>query len=329
MIKADVLFGLVYGDCGKGCITNELIKSNNYTHCLRSSGGANAGHTIYIGDDKVVTHAIPSGALHGVRSIIGPGCVINEKMFFEELESLEKSVPGIASWVKIAYNTHVTTEEHLAEEIGESKIGTTKKGIGPAYRDKYGRTGIRAESVPAFKDYVVDIYEEFHSGKNVEIMCEGAQAIGLDIDWGNYPYVTSSHCGVGSVLNNGIPHNALRNVIGVAKCYDTYVGSSAFQDPNDPILKKLGDAGHEYGATTGRRRQINYLNLDMIIRHVNMMGPNKVYFNKLDILAEVGAWKLIYSGKLLVFEDEKSFTTFVEMQLPGIDVIFSSSPYGI
>ena len=328
-MRADIVFGLENSDEGKGKVTNELIKSGSYTHCLRYAGGANAGHTIYLNGEKVVTHSVPSGALHKVRSIIGPGCVLNERMFFEELATLEKSVPGISKFVKIANGVHITTESHLLEEHGESKIGTTKKGIGPTYRDKYARTGIRAESIPSLKEFLINIYEELHLNENIEVLCEGAQALGLDIDFGDYPYVTSSHCGVGGVLNNGIPHTAIRNVFGVCKCYDTYVGAKLFEDYKDPALGRIGDVGQEYGATTGRRRQVNYLNLDTLRKHVAIAAPNRIYFNKLDVLETVDVWKVIENQTILDLKNKVTFMEHIKNFFLEVEVVFSGSPYEI
>ena len=151
------------------------------------------------------------------------------------------------------------------EEDGkDTKIGTTKRGNGPAYRDKFGRTGIRAKDIPELRPYLIDIYEELHQRyDNPVILFEGAQGFGLDIDWGDYPYVTSSHCTVGSAILNGVPPSAIRDVWGVAKIYETYVGAKNFEG-KDPIFEDIREIGQEYGSTTGRARQINWLDFDML-----------------------------------------------------------------
>ena len=153
----------------------------------------------------------------------------------EELEAAGIECDGL---VKIAKNAHIITEAHMEEEAREQEIGTTRRGNGPAYRDKYARRGIRAEMVPALKDYVVDLYEELHDYPAPLILCEGAQGFGLDIDWGDYPYVTSSHCTTAGALLNGIPATAVRRVWGVAKAYETYVGSKRFHGDGE-IFDKL------------------------------------------------------------------------------------------
>lgn len=273
---------------------------------------------------------IPVGALYGIRSIIGPGCVVNERGFFQELEELSKVVPDVANYVKIAKNTHVVLDKHIEEENKESKLGTTKRGIGPTYRDKYARVGIRAEDISGFSDYLVDMYDEFYSsGEDIYMLCEGAQALMLDIDWGVYPYVTSSHCGVGSVINNGVPYKSLNEIIGVGKCYDTYVGTREFQNKEDKDLVALATLGKEFGATTGRLRQTNYFNLDTLVKSSNMSSATKVILNKIDILRELDIWKLYFKNELLDLGNEEDFKQVILENLPGVEVIFSDNPYHI
>jgi adenylosuccinate synthase len=250
---ADIVVDLQYGDCGKGKITHHLLRQGAYNICLRYNGGCNAGHTIYHKEKKYVTHHIPAGVFFGVKSIIGAGCVVNLEQFFKEIEMLEENGIPCNNLVKIAANAHIITEAHLSEEAAETEIGTTKRGNGPAYRDKYARNGIRAEMVPALMDYVVDLYDELHNHPQAFILCEGAQGFGLDIDWGDYPYVTSSHCTTAGALLNGIPATAVRKVWGVAKAYETYVGAKKFHGAGK-IFDKLQEVGHEFGATTGRPR---------------------------------------------------------------------------
>lgn len=323
----DVILGGSLGDEGKGKVCAHLSASGKYSHVLRFNGGGNAGHSIYKDGKKIVTHMIPTGAVHGIRSIIGPGCVINEVSFFKELEELSKTNHNIAKCIGIAKNAHVVQERHKTEEATESKIGTTKQGIGPAYRDKYSRVGMRAEDVPAFKEFLIDMYDEFYvKNPNAIILCEGAQAFGLDIDWGDYPYVTSSHCGIGAVINNGISHSSIRDVIAVIKAYDTYVGTKVFQNPMDPMLDTLGDLGMEYGATTGRRRQCSYLNIDNVKKMTTMNSVTQLIVNKVDILQQANCWKIINKDKIMDLQNEKAFCEFIRASLPEIpSVIFSYS----
>lgn len=150
----DVIVDLQYGDCGKGKVTHYLCKTGKYTHVVRYNGGCNAGHTIYHYGKKFVTHHIPAGVFFGVKSIIGPGCVVNPEKFFEEIATLEAGgLQNVRDLVKIAKNTHVITQEHIDSDGGDTKIGTTKRGNGPAYAAKYARTGVRADEIPELEPF--------------------------------------------------------------------------------------------------------------------------------------------------------------------------------
>ncbi len=288
---ADVVVDLQYGDCGKGKVTHHLCKTEGYTHVIRYNGGCNAGHTIYHNGKRFITHHIPAGVFFGIKSIIGPGCVINPKQFFKELEELKEGGVETAGNIYIAKNTHVITDAHLKEDSSDTQIGTTKRGNGPAYRDKYSRDGLRAEDIPELKEYLIDVYEELHSTENTKILFEGAQGFGLDIDWGDYPYVTSSHCTSAAALLNGVPPQAVRKVWGVAKMYETYVGAKKFQ-PSDEIFTMMRKIGLEYGATTGRPRQCNWMNWNLVEKAINVNGVTDVVFNKVDVLEQLGHWSL-------------------------------------
>ena len=183
---SDIVVDLQYGDCGKGKVTHHLCKTGEYTHVIRYNGGCNAGHTIFHRGKKFITHHIPAGVFFGIRSIIGPGCVVNVEQFFKEIKELKEGGIDTDGLVFIAKNAHIITQNHIDEEAKEAKIGTTKRGNGPAYRDKFARTGVRAEDVPELRSYLIDLYEELHERcGNPIILFEGAQGFGLDIDWGS------------------------------------------------------------------------------------------------------------------------------------------------
>lgn len=311
----DIIVDLQYGDCGKGKVAHILAQKNTYTHVLRYNGGGNAGHTIYHKGKKFVTHQVPVGVFWGVPSIIGSGCVVNAEKLVEEIRELEAGGVKVKGKLFIAHNAHVVQKRHTDEEERESKIGTTKQGIGPAYRDKYARIGTRVESVPELKHYCVDLYTLFHTTKKKPvILCEGAQGFGLDIDWGDYPYVTSSSCITGGALLNGFPPNAVRSVWGICKAYETYVGSKSFEG-KEPVFKAIREAGQEFGATTGRPRQCNWMNLDTLIRAARINGITHIVINKLDILTVVNAWAVIEKGKVRQFKNEKAFVDYVTRTL--------------
>ena len=327
---ADVVLGLQYGDEGKGKITHHLCKTGGYTHVIRFNGGCNAGHTIYHKGKKFVTHHIPAGVFFGIKSIIGPGCVVDPKQFFRELEELRDGGVDIDELVFIAENAHIITDEHLEEDGKDTVIGTTKRGNGPAYREKYARNGFLAKDIPHLQPYLVNIYDELHKEtKNPVILCEGAQGFGLDIDWGDYPFVTSSHCTTGSALLNGIPPQAIRDVWGVAKAYETYVGAKKFELENS-IFSKIRDSGKEYGATTGRPRQCGWLEGPFLEKSIKINGVNKVVFNKMDILEEVDRWTVKHKkNSFEVFENRKEFEKYFKFKMKrwGVEkVYFSDSP---
>ncbi len=328
---ADVIVDLQYGDCGKGKVANHLCKVNNYTHVVRYNGGCNAGHTIYHEGNKLVTHHIPCGVLHGIRSIIGPGCVLNVDQFFREIEELESAGISTKGLIKVASNVHIITDFHIAQDSKDTEIGTTKRGNGPAYRDKYARKGMVALEMPELAEYIIDMYEELHNNEEfeeVKILFEGAQGFGLDIDWGDYPYVTSSHCTIGSAILNGVPPKAIRDVWGVSKIYETYVGAKEFQGI-DPILDDIREAGQEFGATTGRPRQTNWLDLDLLKKAVNINGVTKLVVNKIDVLEKVKFWKLYEGVNALEFSEgahmKEHISHFVNGINKDIEVLFSGN----
>ena len=332
---ADVVVDLQYGDCGKGKVTHSLLKSGEYTHCIRYNGGCNAGHTIIHQGKVFITHHIPAGVFFGIPSIIGPGCVVNKKQFFNEIYELEKADIPARKLVHIAKNAHIITESHLEEDGKDTKIGTTKRGNGPAYRDKYGRSGVRACDDPELQDFVIDLYHELHvKYRDPVILFEGAQGFGLDIDWGDYPYVTSSHCTVGSAVLNGVPPQAIRKVYGVAKGYETYVGAKEFEPKKDAkIFHEIREIGQEYGATTGRPRKCNWLDLDLLRKAIQINGVTHLIMNKMDVLKEVQTWRVRNGDmKALHFLNEQAMKEHIkeEATLCGVkELCFSYSPEGI
>jgi len=326
--KVDVIVGLQSGDEGKGKITHHLLKSGQYTHCVRYNGGGNAGHTIYHSGKKFVTHYIPAGVFFGIKSIIGPGCVVNIPKFLKEIEYLNKNGINTDGLIYIANNTHITTETHVDEDSKDKEIGTTKTGNGPTYRDKYDRKGIRAESFNCLRPYLLDFYAEFYEREeDVYALFEGAQGFELDVDWGDYPFVTSSHCTTAGALLNGIPPQVVEKVWGVAKAYETYVGAKQFE-PDEQVFKTIRELGSEFGATTGRPRQCNWIDVQRLLKSVNMNGVRSLVFNKMDILRTLGKWALRDGKDIVEFESEEAFTMYLIKYFPGVEIYFSDSPHG-
>jgi len=330
-MKADVIVDLQYGDCGKGKVAHHLARTRNYTHVLRYNGGCNAGHTIYHNGKKFITHHVPCGVFFGIKSIIGSGCVVNPQQLLKEIRELEEGGVDTKGLIFVAKNAHVITQDHLDEEDAEKKIGTTKRGNGPAYRDKYARTGIRAKDCAELEPFLIDLLPELNQPENY-VLCEGAQGFGLDIDWGDYPFVTSSHCTTAGALLNGIPPKSLNEVWGVMKCYETYVGAKKFE-LNNPIFSKIRTIGKEYGATTGRPRQVSWTDMNLVSNAILVNGVTHVVINKMDVLKEVGTWNVFdQNGQVNILSDQEGFQNyflnFLKEEFPteGINTHFSSSP---
>lgn len=325
----DIVVGLQAGDEGKGKVTHHLLKERNYTHCVRYNGGGNAGHTIYHEGKKFVTHLVPAGVFYGIKSIVGPGCVVDINNFFKEIQMLNDNGIDTDGLIYIAENAHIVQNKHLQEDGSDTKIGTTRTGNGPAYRDKYARHGLRAKDVDALQPYLINFFNEMHrTDTNVVALFEGAQGFQLDVDWGDYPYVTSSHCTTAGALLNGIPPRCVRDVWGVAKMYETYVGAKNFQ-PADEIFTDIQRIGKEFGATTGRPRQCNWINYDMLSRSILINGANHVVFNKVDILREVDAWHLRINGRSaseLIFQNEEQMKDYLRKSFPDSTLYFSDNP---
>ena len=329
---ADVVLGLQFGDEGKGKVAHQLARNGNYTHVLRFNGGCNAGHTIYHEGKKFVTHHIPCGVFFGIKSVIGPCCVIDVNKLMAEIEELESAGIEVKELLKIASNAHIITDFHVAIDKKDAKIGTTKTGNGPAYGDKHLRKGVRAIEIPELEPFLIDMYSEFHENEDqeeeIEVLCEGAQGFGLDIDWGDYPFVTSSQCTISSVIQSGIPPSAIRDVWGVAKAYETYVGTKKFEDKEEPLFDSIRIAGNEFGATTGRPRQINWLSMDMLKTSIRINDVNKLIINKNDVLDELEIWRLFSDINLFEFKDGEHMRLWIEEELDDLCslIVFSSSP---
>lgn len=331
-----VVVGLQFGDEGKGKITDILSAKSDYV--VRYQGGNNAGHTVYVNNDKFVLHLLPSGVLQAQgKCIIGSGVVVNPESFLQEVEKLEER--GLSSeHVFIDRRAHIIMPYHILldhcreEAAGKSSIGTTKRGIGPCYEDKVARVGIRAIDLlnpevlleklkinlqiknaifeklydkPALEldeiynnyllfgekikdrliDAVVEVNDAIDEGKNV--LFEGAQALMLDIDYGTYPYVTSSSPSTGGVcVGAGVPPTKLKNLIGVSKAYCTRVGNGPFPtEQENEIGEHIRKVGNEFGASTGRPRRCGWLDLVMLRHACRINGITHLVITKLDVLS--------------------------------------------
>lgn len=324
MIKSvDIIFGLAWGDEGKGKVSSALSKK--YDFVCRWNGGPNAGHTVYLNDKKYKTHLIPSGIFHNKKSIIGPNCVINIDKFFDEIEYLQEE--GFdTSLIKVSPKTHIITHRHIEYDLKflKPKLGTTGQGIAPCYSDKMLRSGKLA------KDYLESkyIWDGELSGN---VLCEGAQSFWLDINYGDYPYVTSSETLPYSACSLGFSPKLIRDIIGVAKIYDTKSGVDPLFPESlwlDQELSKVIDLGKEYGTTTGRKRLVNWLNFNRLLDAIRISGTTKLIINKCDILQELNIFKIRLDNELgpnfIKFNDFDSMKEYICRELEmSCDVVFS------
>lgn len=320
----DIIFGLCWGDEGKGKISNALSK--NYDYVCRWNGGPNAGHTVYLNDKKYKTHLIPSGVFHNKKSIIGPNCVINIDKFFDEIEYLQKE--GFdTSLIKVSPKAHIITHRHIEYDLKflKPKLGTTGQGIAPCYSDKMLRSGKLA------KDYLESkyIWDGQLSG---DILCEGAQSFWLDINHGDYPYVTSSETLPYSACSLGFSPKLIRDIIGIAKIYDTKSGVDPLFPESlweDKELNTLIELGKEYGTTTGRKRIVNWLNLPKLEHAIKQSGTTKLVINKCDILEKLKIFKIRFDNlkegpNFIKFDDFANMKEYISNTLKEYcTIIFS------
>ena len=363
----NVVLGAFYGDEGKGKIIDYLSKDVKYA--VRFSGGNNAGHTIDVDGHKFAFHLIPSGILNkNVKAILGNGVVIDPKVLIEEINNLKANGYKVDN-LYISDKAHLILPYHIAlDEMQEDlrnnrKIGTTKRGIGPAYCDKFERCGIRMEDFISnkFKSYLKtniknknitlkshgyseidfdEVYKEYkeyakilkpyvcdtitmlHKAiKNKEsILCEGAQATLLDVDFGSYPFVTSSNPTIGGVsTGTGIGARYINDVYGVIKAYSSRVGEGPYvTELKDEIGDKIRELGHEYGTTTKRPRRCGWLDIVALNYAIMINGITAIAMNHLDTIGKLDKIKLCvayeYKGK-----KEEYFST-------SLDFLENSTP---
>jgi adenylosuccinate synthase len=326
---ADVVIGLQFGDEGKGKVSSFLSK--DYDMVCRFNGGPNAGHTVYIENIKYKTHVIPCGIFYNKTSIVGPNCVLNLDKFYQEIEYLKNNGFDI-DLIKVSPYTHVITDKHIQCDLEylQEKFGTTGQGIAPAYSDKMMRSGLRAES-SIDKKYIWD------GNLKGKVLCEGAQSFWLDINYGNYPYVTSSETLPYAACSLGFSPKKINKIIGVAKIYETKSGvDPLFPDLllQDLIFNKIIELGKEFGTTTGRKRIVNWMRIDRLIYAINKSGINYLIINKCDILERVNQFKLISDSLKNQIEDFKNLNdmcafinTFIRNNLDEwVDIKYSFSP---
>jgi adenylosuccinate synthase len=351
-----ILVGLQWGDEGKGKIIDFLSKDVDYI--VRYQGGNNAGHTVVIKGKEYIFHLIPSGILYKDKTcVIGNGVVVDPKALIDEISTLRKQKVCIDTNLKISALSHVIFPYHkILDKLRESKrafkIGTTGRGIGPCYVDKFSRCGIRVKDLlcpeilkgklkdnlsekndifkkafghPGFKlgdlhkeycaygraikKYVTDTSILFDKAikANKSILFEGAQGTFLDIDFGTYPFVTSSNSiSGGACVGAGISPVYIDKVIGVVKAYTTRVGEGPFPtELDEKLMNFVRELGKEYGATTGRPRRCGWFDAVMVRFAVLINGAKEVAIMKLDVLDSLKTIKVCtaYKYKNKIFHD--------------------------
>lgn len=350
MIKNLAIIGTQWGDEGKGKFIDLL--ADGFDGVVRFQGGHNAGHTIMVAGEKTVLHLLPSGILHdNIRCFIGNGVVVSLAALFEEIRHLEDK--GIATKNKLFISNncslilsyHCALDEVRENTMGTTAIGTTRRGIGPAYEDKVGRRGLRMSdlfnhkslenklrrladyysfilkqyyhvAVPDFdlvldelfayseviKPMIADVAVLLHDyyRQNKKILFEGAQGAMLDVDFGTYPFVTSSNTTTAAIASGtGFNPLGIDAILGVVKTYTTRVGAGPFPTECFDITgENLRQRGSEFGATTGRPRRCGWLDMVLLRQAMIINGVTNVALTKLDILDQLETIKICVAYKL-------------------------------
>jgi len=320
MSKNVVVVDTAWGDTGKARVVDYLAQKARAV--IRFNGSHNAGHTVY--DDrgkKIVFHLVPSGVLHpGVVNYITNGVYINPIELVQEIRDLQSVGVSITPEnLKISGNCHVINEGHKIRDaereaaLGDKKIGTTKKGVGPAAVDKFDRIGTRlfelgidglrkrpgiAEAYDFLKPFVCDTGLELHNipkaHSPINLLFEGAQGAFLDIDHGSYPYVTSGNCVAQyAAVSAGIPAKELHTVVGVVKAYCTRVGAGPFPtEMGGAFEEDFRQRAGEFGATTGRPRKCGWLDLPALKYGIRVNGVDELAITRLDTLSGIDKIKI-------------------------------------
>lgn len=361
----DVILGLQWGDEGKGKIVDFFAP--NYDIIARFQGGPNAGHTLYVNDKKIVLHQIPSGIFReNTLNLIGNGVVLDPVIFKKECEAVAALGVDYRKNIYLSERAHLILPTHRALDRaseaakGSGKIGSTLKGISPAYMDKTGRNGLRVGDILnknfvskyiklrlkhqklldnfSFQEDISAHEEEFfealeflktlqitngeyfinnaiNDGK--KILAEGAQGSMLDVDFGTFPFVTSSNTMTGGVCNGlGVAPQKIRDVIGITKAYCTRVGSGPFPtELNDEVGEKIRANGNEFGSTTGRPRRCGWIDLVALKYACMINGVTKMVMTKADVLDDLPLLKVAKNYS----EDGVEFSQ-IPFQMDGMNI---------
>ena len=347
-----VVVGMQWGDEGKGKIVHLL--SENADMIVRYQGGSNAGHTVVFDSKTFICHLIPSGILEDNKiCVIGSGVVIDPFALYDEAEYLQNAGIELEGRLFVAENAHILMPYHKRADSKnelDKKIGTTKKGIGPCYKDKVARSGMRMvefiddyafekllpdalnsykelyndgiedeiQQIKLLREKVIDflkrivcntskmVNESISQGKKV--IFEGAQGTMLDVDYGTYPFVTSSNpISGGAAIGSGVGANRIQKALGIVKAYTTRVGEGPFPTGlDDDDGKKMQSVGKEFGATTGRPRKCGWFDCVVAKEAIALNGIGSIALTKLDVLDDFEEIK-ICTGYLV---DGKTYDYF-------------------
>lgn len=373
----DAVIGLQVGDEGKGAESHRRNADPRYAIAIRPTGGDNAGHTAYVDGKRFALRQIPTGILHGKTSVLGSAMCVNPLTLMEEIAMLEAGGFDTRSLL-ISDRASLLLPWHIAEDqlhedmLGEARIGTTQRGIGPCYRDDCNRSGLRlshftlpweecrtliarkldeaagriAKLYPSFAE--TRFRAKFHWGalerarerlapvtidlpefirkersRGRGILIEGAQGAMLDLRYGTYPYVTSSHPGVlGCLEGTGIAPRDISNVIGVLKGYATRVGGGPFPSRMDPATEQLVQTlGREKGTTTGRDRHCGWLDFVQLQYAARLNGVTGIVVTKFDFLHKLSELKVCVG-----YRKGTELITHVPADLEGIEAVLADAP---
>jgi len=376
MGKNVVVLGTQWGDEGKGKIVD--LVTEQVSHVVRFQGGHNAGHTLVIEGKKTVLHLIPSGILHdNVTCYIGNGVVLSPEALMKEITELEAQGVPVRERLRLSpacpliLSYHIALDQAREIKRGASKIGTTGRGIGPAYEDKVSRRGLRlgdllnpegfaeklkevleyhnfslteyygvdavdydtllAESLAMaelMKPMIADVTDALHQARErgEDILFEGAQGSLLDIDHGTYPFVTSSNTTAGgTATGSGFGPLYLDYVLGITKAYTTRVGSGPFPtELSCDVGTHLGEKGHEFGATTGRKRRTGWFDAIAVRHAVRINSMSGMCLTKLDVLDGLSEVKICVG-----YEDKSGVNTGIPCDADGwenVQPVYESLP---
>lgn len=347
-MNIDILLGLQWGDEGKGKIVDAI--SPDYDIIARFQGGPNAGHSLEFNNVKHVLHLIPSGIFHPEKlNIIGNGVVIDPAVFKKEIEELGPSVDELSKRLIISTRANLILPSHrildaaYENQKGKTKIGSTLKGIGPAYTDKASRNGLRVGDILRkdfreiynnhlqshliilkcydfefdLKEYEKGWFEGIETlkkfrmvnteylvndlaGKGKRVLAEGAQGTMLDVDFGSYPFVTSSNTiSAGACTGLGVSPKRIGDIFGIFKAYCTRVGCGPFPtELFDETGNNLRNIGREFGSTTGRPRRCGWLDLPALKYSIMINGITRLFMTKADVMSGFKTIKICTSYKV-------------------------------